>query len=402
MTDRIDYSLLAREARDLQEWIVERRRHLHRFPELSFQEEKTAAFVRREVEALGLKPSDPLPGKYGFYADLISPANPDQFILLRADMDALPIQEENDVEYRSTIPGVGHLCGHDCHTSMLLGALRILVGRQAALPVSVRFVFQHGEEVNPGGARDFVAAGLTNKVLGCFGVHVSPRSFSETFGVCAGPTMAAVGQVDVTINGQGGHGAMPHEARDPVAAASACVLALQQVASRRTPPMESTVCSVTMINGGTANNIIPASVHFEGTFRTFNVDRIEEIEEMIRDICRNTARAWNCEADARATHSYPPLVNDVRAIAAARQAIVDMFGPSAIDDVRPHMGGEDFAYFAMDRPSAFVFLGVRPRGAAYYPLHHPCFLPDETMLWRGSAYLASMPFAAPGYLAENV
>lgn len=398
MTSQIDLKQLAGDARKIQPWIVERRRHLHQNPELSFEEQETATFIRNEVKSLGLEPGAPLPGRHGFAVDLVSPANPDKFIILRADMDALPIQEENEVPFRSKVPNVAHLCGHDCHTSMLLGAMKLILDRREDLPVSVRFVFQHGEEVGPGGARDFVQAGLTRDVLGCFGIHVSPRTSSEKFGMRVGETMAAVGCLKVTIKGRGGHGAMPHECQDPMPAAAACILALQQIASRRVPPMESVVCSVTMIKGGTANNVIPGSVEFEGTFRTFNIARIEEIEEMIREICRNTAKAWNCEADVIADHTYPPVVNDARAVEAASGAIIDMFGPESVEEVIAHMGGEDFSYFAQDKPSAFVFLGALPEGAPYVPLHHPCYLPDESMLWRGSAYLAAMPFRAPGLL----
>lgn len=398
MTTTIDMKSLAGDAQAIQPWIVERRRHLHQFPELSFQEKETALFVRSEVKALGLEPKDTIPGRHGFFVDLVSEENPHEFVLLRADMDALPIQEENDVPYRSRVQGVGHLCGHDCHTAMLLGAMKLIVDRRKQLPTSVRFVFQHAEEVAPGGARDFVLGGQTNNVLGCFGIHVSPRTRSGRFGMKVGETMAAVGQLEVTIRGRGGHGAMPHECHDPMPAAAACVLALQQIASRRVPPMESVVCSVTVIQGGTANNVIPSTVRFEGTFRTFNIARIEEIEQMIRDICHNTAQAWNCEAEVSASHTYPPVVNDERAIVAASGAIREMFGPDSVEEVIAHMGGEDFSYFAQDKPSAFVFLGALPEGAPYYPLHHPCYLPDEEMLWRGSAYLAAMPFTAPQYL----
>lgn len=401
MSDSVSDRLqsLASEAEGLHPWIVERRRHLHANPELSFAEEKTSAFVRDELKALGYQPAGPVAeGKYGFAVELKSPRNPDQFVLLRADMDALPIQEENDIPFRSTVPGVGHLCGHDAHTAMLLGAAKLLRDKVEELPVSVRFVFQHAEEVSPGGAVDFVREGLTKDVIGCFGLHVSPRVRSGEFGVRAGETMAAVGGFEVVMRGRGGHGAAPHEAIDPMPAVASAILALQQIVARRISPVEPAVVTVATIQGGTANNVIPDEVRFGGTFRTFNPARVLELEAMIREVCEETAKAYRCQAIVQTSHSYPPVVNDPLAIEASRRAIAEMFGADKEFPIEKSMGAEDFAYFALERPSAFVFLGCLPQGETFYPLHHCKFLPDETTLWRGSALLAAMAFVAPGVL----
>jgi amidohydrolase len=394
----LDLRTIATRAKALDGWINERRQHLHRHPELSFQEEKTAAFVRRELEAIGLKPAAPIPGRHGFHVDLVSPNAPGRFVLLRADMDALPILEENDVPYKSQNPGVGHLCGHDVHTSMLLGAAKLLAEVRDQLPVSVRLVFQHAEEVEPGGAQDFVRAGLTEDVIGCFGLHVSPRVPSGQFGIRAGEAMACVGTLKATIRGRGGHGAAPHETIDPVPAAAAAILNLQNIVARRISPQEPAVVSVTMIHCGTASNVIPGEVTLGGTFRSFNMARIPEIERAIVQVIEDSARTYGCTAEVSATHSYPPVVNDERATEAAREATVAMFGEPACMEISKSMGAEDFAYFCIARPSAFVFLGVQPEGAEFYPLHHPKFLPDDTTFWRGSALLAAMPFVAPNHL----
>jgi len=401
MTDATTLKQIADRAKALDGWINERRQHLHRNPELSFREERTAAFVRSELKALGYAPADPIPGQHGFHVDLVAPANPDRFVLLRADMDALPIQELNEVPFKSETPGVGHLCGHDAHTSMLLGAAGILKDFRDKLPVSVRFVFQHAEEVEPGGAQDFVKAGLTKDVIGCFGLHVSPRVESGFFGLRAGEAMACVGTIKAVIRGRGGHGAAPHETIDPVPAAAAAILNLQNIVARRIPPQEPAVVSVTMINAGTASNVIPSEVSFGGTYRSFNMDRIPEIERHIVQIIEDTARSYGCTAEVSATHSYPPVVNDERAMAASRDALSTMFGEEACRPIEKSMGAEDFAYFCLARPSAFVFLGVLPPGQTFYPLHHPNFLPDDRVFWKGSALLAAMPFVAPSHLGTT-
>ena len=391
---------LAEEAHALLPWIGAHRRHLHRHPELSFHEEKTSAYLRGVVRDMGLEPSEPLPGRQGFHVELISPRNPSEFIILRADIDALPIQEQNEVEFRSENPGVGHLCGHDVHSSMLLGAMRLLKDRAAEMPVSVRFIFQHAEEVAPGGAKDFVEAGLVRDVIGCFGIHVSPRVPIGCFGLRVGETMAGVGSFSATIRGRGGHAAGPHETVDPMPAAAASVLALQQIVSRRLPPTEPAVVSVTYIEGGKAFNVIPEEVRFGGTFRTFVPGRGQQIAQMIQDVVQHTAHSYNCEAEVEPLVSYPPLLNNEEAIGAARETLTGLFGPQSCVDIAMAMGGEDFSYFALERPSAFVFLGVLPDGDPFRPLHHPQFLPEESVIWRGSAFLAGIPFVAPDHLPK--
>lgn len=393
MSAKVDLKSLAADAEKIQPWIVERRRHLHRNPELSFQEKETSAFLRREVEALGLTPSDPVaPGMYGFHADLIAPSNPNKMVLLRADMDALPILEENDIEFRSKNDGVGHLCGHDTHSTMLLGAAKLLSERREQLPVSVRFVFQHAEEVDPGGAVDFVNAGLTKDVAACFGLHVSPRVPSHQFGLISGEAMAMVGTIRATIRGRGGHGAAPHEAIDPVIATAACIMNLQQIVSRRIMPIEPCVVSITMLNAGSATNVIPSESKFAGTMRTYNEARGPEMQRLVKQIIADTAATYGCEAEVTAEFSYPPVINNPVAMQVCEDVIVEMFGADARFSSEKSMGAEDFAYFAREKPSGFVFLGALPPGETFHPLHHPQFLPDESVLWKGAALLAGVPF----------
>ncbi len=392
MIQSVSFQKIAQAAKDNQNWIVERRRHLHQFPEISFKEYATSEFLRNQVLALGLKPSDPVLGSTGFCVEIISPRNPEKFVVLRADMDALPIEEENDVEFRSVHPGVGHLCGHDTHCSMLLGALKILKEREEELPVSVRFFFQHAEEVSPGGALDFINAGLLEDVIAAFGLHVSPRVETGKFGIRRGPTMAGASVFKAVIRGHGGHGAAPHEVVDPVVATANVILSLQQIVSRRLNPAEAGVVSVCQVHGGTADNVVPENVEITGTIRSYDRDRLMELCQWVKEIITDAARTYGCDADLDVDAGYPPVINDDKCMSVIEDVAAELFGDSCLIPNPPTMGGEDFAYYQTKVPGGFVFLGVHDSGNRSFSLHHPKFLPDEKVLWMGSALMAAIPF----------
>lgn len=381
-------------AKALNPWIVERRRYMHQNPEISFQEKETAAWLRREVELLGLVPSDPVrEDVYGFYTEIKSSVCPDKYVLLRADFDALKIQEQTDVPFKSTKEGVAHLCGHDAHTSMLLGALKLLKENEDKLPYSVRFVFQHAEEMPPGGAADFVRAGLVAEdVISCFALHVTTEMEAGIFGMCPGEAMAMVGNFDITLRGNGGHAARPHECNDTILAASQVIQALQQIVSRRLSPTTPAVISVANIHGGSTHNALPSEVSLGGTIRVFDESLGEQISGMIMEIAGTVAAAYGCEADVAVNYVCSPVFNDPQAQAASYTAIQELFGENALMQMEKRMGAEDFSRISLARPSSFVYLGVQPESGEFFPLHHPRFSPEESVLWRGSALLAAMPF----------
>jgi amidohydrolase len=378
----------------IQDWIVARRRMIHENPELAFHEEKTSALVEKELRSLGYQNiTTRLNGNWGLCAELLG-RDRERCIALRADMDALPIQEEWDLPFRSKNPGVAHLCGHDAHTSMLLGAARILKEREAELPCTVRLFFQGAEECIPGGARDFVEAGMLEGVDEIYGLHVDPLEDTGTLHTCVGPMMAGVGNFNITLRGRGGHAAAPHMSNDVVLAASHVVVALQQIISRRLRPTIPGVVSVTRINGGTASNVIPEVVTLEGTYRSYDADMHTFYPDAIREIATLTAQAFGCTAEVAITEGYPVLVNHADAVkrmwAVGREVM-----NGEMHEAEPRMGAEDFAVYGGIVPACFAYLGVaHPADNERFNVHHPRFHLDEDALWRGSAVLATLALSA--------
>lgn len=406
MTPRPDVASLVADARAIQPWIVERRRHLHAHPELSFEEKETAAFVERELHALGIEViATRVGGHWGLCAELKG-RDPRRFIGLRADMDALPILEENEVAFRSTRDGVGHLCGHDAHTACLLGAARLLKQREAALPATVRLFFQGAEEVIPGGAIDFIDAGLVDGLEAVYGLHVDPRFDVGSIEVLDGPAMAGVCDFEITVTGRGGHAAHPDAAIDPIIAGAHIVTALQTIVSRRVNPIEPAVLTVTQFHAGSATNIIPPEATLVGTVRSYRPDMSLRYEPLVRHTVEKTAEALGCTAAMRWEPGYPPVLNNAAAAARMRTAAAAFFdgAPSPANaptggGVRPggepSMGGEDFAHFALKVPGAFGKFGVSRPGQTDRPsLHNPRLMVDEDALWRAAGLLARLGMGA--------
>ena len=394
MTEKSLYA----EALAIEGTLVRLRRQIHEQPELAFEERKTAALVAERLEALGLEPVTGLAETAVLARIEGGRATGAPAVALRADMDALPIDEAGDAPIRSRVPGCAHLCGHDAHTAILLGAAEILCARRESLARPVLLVFQPAEEVTDGGASRLVAAGALEGVAEIYGLHVNPDLPVGTLGLRAGATMAAMDRFEVAVLGRGGHGAMPHHARDPVAAAAAVIQALQGVVARRLDPVEHTVISVCSVHGGSAFNAIPDRVDLGGTARTISAPTREAVEALIAEVASSAAAGLGCTAETRYVRGTPVLVNDARAAERTARLWRSEGGPGAqVADIRPTMGGEDFAYYLEHVPGCFAFLGAAPeapddRAGSF---HNPAFRIHEACLARGAALLAALALAEP-------
>lgn len=365
--------------------LVEVRRDLHAHPETAFTEVRTAGIVAERLRALGLTPRTGV-GKTGVLADLAG--KPGRSVLLRADMDALPIHEENDVPYRSQNDGRMHACGHDCHTSALLGIAKRMVREREALKGSVRFVFQPAEEQG-GGAKAMIAEGaLEPKPEAAFGIHVWQDLDLGQVGVTPGPFMAAVDEFHVTITGVGAHAAMPQASRDPLVCASHVVAALQTLVSRNADPLKEAVVSVTQFHAGTAFNIIPPSAHLNGTVRLFDRELWEQIPGDFDRVVRGVAAAFGCTAEIRYQRHNLATENDPAMAAIAHAAAAEVVGEANVrSDIRT-MGGEDFSFFLREVPGCFIAVGSRNASRnLVYGHHHPRFDVDEKCLEIGAEIL---------------
>jgi len=362
------------------------RRDLHQHPETAFEEVRTSGIVAERLKALGLDVRTGV-AKTGVLAT-VKGAKPGKTVLLRADMDALPIHEENDTPYRSKTPGKMHACGHDCHTSILLGVAKQLVGERSDLAGQVRLCFQPAEECG-GGAEGMIAEGaLEPRPDAAFGLHVWQDMDLGLVGITPGPFMASVDEFSVTVKGTGAHAAMPHLGVDPVVCLAHIVTALQTIASRHASPFHEVVVSVTQIKAGTAFNIIPETAWMNGTVRVFEPELWKALPGYFERIVRGVASAHGCTVEIDFKRFNQPTVNDHAMAALAREAAVEVVGEKNIrDDIRT-MGGEDFSAFLRQVPGCFIAVGSRnsSRGLIYGH-HHPRFDVDEACLAIGAEVL---------------
>jgi amidohydrolase len=374
------------------------RRDVHAHPELGFEEHRTAALVAGRLRDLGLEVHTGIGGT-GVVA-LLEGARPGPTVMLRADMDALPMPEESDVPYRSTVPGVTHACGHDAHVAMLLGAAGVLCERADELAGRIAFVFQPAEE-GGGGALAMLRDGLIGRfeIARAYGLHVSTLLPSGVFGTRPGPLMAAVDQFDLTVEGRGGHGAMPHLSVDPIVVAAEVVGALQRVVSRELDPVEPAVVTIGAINGGTTYNVIPPRVALKGTVRTFSETTRDGMEARIRRIAEHTCAGANAACVLEWHPAYPVTVNNPAEAAFVRATFAGAFGAARSIETPPIMGSEDFSYFAREIPAAFAFLGGGDAAHAF-PNHHPAFDIDESALGAGIAAHVALALASGARGAE--
>ena len=376
---------LITEAQGIRDWVVQRRRQLHRQPELMYEEVRTSQLVRETLEESGIPFRHPI-AETGVVGTIGTGDGP--CVALRADMDALPIHEEADVPFRSEVDGKMHACGHDCHTAMLLGAARILKQHESEVRGTVKLVFQPAEEGGAGGLRMREEGVLESpRVDRIFGLHVWPSLDTGTVGAREGVFLAAASFLNIQVRGTGGHAAMPHQTVDPVTTSAKIVTELQTLVSREIDPLDSAVVSITSIHCGQAYNVIPESVEMQGTIRALSMPALRRLQDRAREIVTGVAAANRCEAVIDYPgHDYPPTINDAGAWKLAQQVAAKMLGESQVLEIEPTMGGEDFAYYTEQVPGCFVGLGVRneAEGAVFGP-HHPRFKVDEDALATGVA-----------------
>ncbi len=368
------------------------RRYLHQHPELGMHETATAQFVATRLTELGI-PMTTGVAKTGVVGLLVG-GQPGKTILLRADMDALPIDELNDVPYKSQHPGVMHACGHDAHTAMLLSVAALLKTRQAALHGTVKFVFQPSEELPPGGAKPMIEAGVLENphVDAAFGIHIGQDLPVGTVGVCAGPNNAASDGFIATIKGVGGHAARPHGCVDPIVVAAQAITALQSLVSREVNPLRQAVITVGSLHAGTVSNIIPEEAVMKATVRTFDEEVRQNLAERIPALISGIATAMRAEATVQYRFGYPTLINEPEMTDLVRAVAEEIVGPENVIEREPGMGGEDMAYFLQQVPGCFFRVGSRnPDLGLIYGHHHPRFdIDDEQALPIGVAMLTTV------------
>lgn len=373
----------------IQQRLVEIRRDIHQHPELGLQETRTAALIAQELSALGLKVQTgvSVTGVVG----LLEGKYPGKTILLRADIDCLAMREMNTHEYVSEYPGKMHACGHDAHTTWLLGTAMILSQMKDELHGTVKFVFQPAEE-GPGGAERMIQEGVLEnpKVDFALGAHVWPSIESGLIGVKDGPMMAAPDKFNLRITGKGGHASQPELTIDPISIAVQVYTSLQTVVSRRISPLDSVVVSITMFNGGSAHNIIPDNVTLTGSVRSLNPQTRAKLPGMIEDIIKGIVEANHGTYDFEYIPVYPPLINHVIGNDIIKAAVKSILGEEKIKVLDlPVMGGEDFSYFIQKVPGTFFFIGTYNEAKGItHGLHHPRFDIDEDILSKASAVMA--------------
>ena len=382
---------LRRDAEALEKTLVSDRRHLHQNPELSFEEVQTSAFVQERLRDLNIPFTSGI-GGYGVVANLQG-HSPGPVVALRADMDALPIQEANEVPYASKVPGVMHACGHDVHTASLLGVAALLRSRTQEFSGTVRFLFQPAEEKLPGGAslmiRDGALANPTPQAI--YGQHVMPLLPAGTVGFRSGRYMASADEIRLTIRGKGGHAAMPHLNTDAVLIASHIVVALQQVVSRRANPTLPSVLSFGHIIGEGAYNVLPNDVRLRGTFRTMDETWRDQAHALIREIASGTASAMGAICDVEIDRGYPMLFNHPESTALARSTAEAYLGPQQVVDLDLWMAAEDFAFYAQQIPATFYRLGTRNEAKGWVSsVHTSTFDVDESALPLGAGLMAAI------------
>ena len=371
------------------DWIIEMRRKLHRIPERGFSEFKTQRAVMDALTEMNI----PFTAERTWVIGLIEGELPGPCIALRADMDALPLDEPETCPFHSEHPGMMHACGHDAHTAMLLGAARVLSGMKEKLPGKVKLLFQPAEETD-GGAEPMVAAGAMENphVDRVYGLHVMPRLPLGVVETRPGTLNASTDSVRLTVHGKAGHGAYPESGADAIVCAAQIITALQTLVSRNLSPLSSAVLSLGMIEGGTAQNIICDKVTIRGTLRTANAEIRAMMKKRIAEVAENIALAMGCSAEVTITPGYAALVNDAKEAARVRRVAARLLGEEhSVEKEEPSMGGEDFSFFSDCAPGAFFHIGCsRPENMPAPPLHSKDFHLEEDCLTIGTLMHVSL------------
>ena len=379
-------------ATNRKEELVAIRRHLHAHPELSYQEDETARFISKKLDEMGISHVGQIGGN-GIVASIGTQGG--KVVALRGDMDALPILEENDVPYASKNKGVMHACGHDVHTTCLLGAASVLKSMESDLNGLVQLIFQPAEERIPGGASLMIKDGILKNpdIQLIFGQHVFPDMEVGHVGFKEGMYMASADELYFTVKGKGGHAALPHTCIDPVLIASHLIVALQQMVSRRARADMPTVLSIGKVEAKGATNIIPDKVQLEGTMRTMNEELRDKMHKEIEQLANHLCKSMGAEVDIEIRKGYPSLVNDPKVTNWAKSKAIEVLGDDKVHDLPIRMTAEDFAYFAQEVPACFYRLGTSNKAAGIgAPLHTSRFDVDEDALVIGTSLMST--FAA--------
>jgi carboxypeptidase Ss1 len=381
-------------AKKIEPDLIDTRRALHQHPELSYEERWTSGFVAARLRKLGIEVKTGVGGNG--VVGVLKGAKKGRVVALRADMDALPVQETSDVPFRSQVEGVMHACGHDTHVAMLLAAAKLLSDRREELGGSVKFLFQPAEEHGGrGGALPMIEAGVMDSpsVDYVFGLHISSGEKSGEFGVREGPVMAAPDTFKVKIIGEGGHGSAPHETVDPIYIAAHVILALQGISSRMIDPVRPFVITVGAVHSGTRGNIIPDFAQLEGTIRTLDEATRRLAKRRVKEVVRGVCRSFGASAEVEfEKDAYPVTVNDPRTTEKVVKILKKIPG-AKVKKMEVIMGGEDFSRFLQKAPGTFYFLGTMNRAkGCVYPNHSAKFKVDEQVLKLGAASLAMLAF----------
>jgi amidohydrolase len=369
--------------------LIALRRDLHAHPEISFDEHRTTRVIVEQLRAFGLRPTVPT-GGLGVLCD-IGVAGP--LIALRADIDALPIQDAKDVPYRSTAPGMCHACGHDAHTAILLGTAAVLTSMD--LPGRVRLIFQPAEERIPGGALGIVAAGAMKDVEAIYALHCDPRVDVGRIGIRVGPITAACDMLEVVLSGDGGHTGRPHLTADIVYALGRLITDLPGLLSRRVDPRATLSLVWGEVEAGNASNAIPTEGLARGTLRMLDHEVWENAESLVRPLVEQVVAPTGARFITSYVRGVPPVVNDLECVEVQRAAVFAAFGADALDETVQSMGGEDFAWYLEHAPGALARLGVRTPGAATsHDLHQPRFDIDEAALDVGVRFMVHTALTA--------
>jgi amidohydrolase len=387
---------LSTAAQALHDETIALRRDFHKHPELAFQEERTSAEIARYLRDLGLEPRTGIGGT-GVTA-VLEGGVPGRTVLVRADIDALPIHEENDAPYASRTAGMMHACGHDGHAAVVLTVAKILTARRETLPGRILFVFQPAEEIVRG-AEAMLADGALDDMTPdvSIGLHLLSSDPVGTVSLSAGPVMAATDTFHVIVRGSGGHAAKPHQTVDPIVAASQFVTALQTLVSREVDPLAQAVFSVTSIQGGSAYNIIPEQVELKGTMRSFDAALRTRLRERFHEVAAGIGRASGATLDAGWTEGTPAVVNDERVTARVREIAIEQLGAARVGPATPTMGGDDMALWLQRAPGCYFFVGSGNEATGVTaPHHHPEFDIDEAALSIATSLLAAAAWSLAG------
>ena len=393
MPDMPNDATLRAEIAALGDQLIADRRHFHQYPELGFEERETAAYVAERLTSLGIETQTGV-AQTGVVG-IIHGRKTGRCVLLRADMDALPLTEETGASYASQRPGVHHACGHDGHTAILLAAAALLARRRDDFDGDIKLVFQPAEE-GPGGAKPMIAAGVMEEphVDACFGLHLANDIDVGSLLVRGGPVQASADDFEIIVQGVGGHGAMPHQTVDAVAIGAAIVNELHRLVSRETSPLDPAVVTVGSFHAGTRHNIIAARATLRGTIRALNSNTREFLHRRIPEIARGVAEASRATAEVNINEGYPVTVNDPEAAVFAHAVAATVVAPEHITEGEPIMGSEDMSYFLNAAPGCFIFVGSRNTARQlHHPHHSPLFDFDEAALPIGVELLTKVALA---------